>query len=259
MYEEYSRFYDDLYEGKRLDTSGIWEDDKKFWLKKVKEAGSPILEMACGSGRLAVPMANIGFTVHGIDNSPEMLALLKERYNNSSGRGNLTWELSSIEDESDQSHNYSLVFAAVSALQYLKDRKSQKMTFGNAYRSLKRGGKFIVDVFNPNPEFVTAWGQEILMKQVQSNTDTDLEITWYCAPESYDESTHVVNMPSIFIFKTSVGERNVLMPASYYCYTKEELEDLFLGAGFNEIDTVGGYNEESFSIASKRIIMTGIK
>lgn len=261
MYTEYSKFYDALYEGKRLDIGGVWEEDKSFWLEQARKAGSPILELACGSGRLAVPITQLGLNVYGVDNSPEMLALLKKKWDEiPEKKGNLAWELSSMSEGNEYPFGFNLAFAAVSVIQYLQTRDEQERAFNKVFSSLGNGGKFIVDVFNPNPNFITAWGRKILMKQVQDLTDPNLQkITWFCTPESFDDRTHVLNMPSEFVFETPDGEKTLTLPSSYYCYTKEELEGLFLETGFRDITTVGGYNQEPFTEESKRIIMSGIK
>lgn len=229
MYAEYSKFYDALYEGKRLDGNGVWEEDKIFWLEQARKAGSPILELACGSGRLAIPITQLGLNVHGVDNSPEMLALLKKKWDKIPERkGHLAWELSSMSEGNKYPSGFNLAFAAVSAIQYLQTRGEQEGAFNKVFNSLGSGGKFIVDVFNPNPNFITTWGRKILMKQVQDLTDPNLQrITWFCTPEFFDEQSHILNMPSEFVFETPATRRVLTLPATYYCYTKEELEGFF--------------------------------
>src|SRR5437762_12653200 len=45
-----------------------------FWLEQAQRYGGPILELGCGTGRLAIPLAEAGFAVTGIDRAPAMLA-----------------------------------------------------------------------------------------------------------------------------------------------------------------------------------------
>jgi SAM-dependent methyltransferase len=44
-----------------------------FWLSRAQAAGGPVLELGCGTGKLAVPLAEAGFSVVGLDNSPALL------------------------------------------------------------------------------------------------------------------------------------------------------------------------------------------
>lgn len=50
---------------------GKYED--AWYLKKVKKYGGPVLDLACGTGRIALMMARAGFHVVGVDNSEGML------------------------------------------------------------------------------------------------------------------------------------------------------------------------------------------
>src|SRR6266508_2666892 len=63
--------YDTLYSG--LDTDGAIEA-----LVELAGAG-PVLELAIGTGRLALPLAERGLEVHGIDASEAMVAKLREK------------------------------------------------------------------------------------------------------------------------------------------------------------------------------------
>lgn len=49
-----------------------------WYLRHAREVGSPILEVACGTGRLALLLAEHGFEVTGVDLSPRMLARAEE-------------------------------------------------------------------------------------------------------------------------------------------------------------------------------------
>ena len=44
-----------------------------FWVARAKEGGGPVLELACGTGRVSWPIARAGIDVVGIDLSPAML------------------------------------------------------------------------------------------------------------------------------------------------------------------------------------------
>ena len=61
----------------RGDTSG-WPD-RAFYRDLILEAGEPVLDVGCGTGRLLLDYASEGIDVDGVDNSPEMLALCREK------------------------------------------------------------------------------------------------------------------------------------------------------------------------------------
>src|SRR5947209_16987213 len=61
----------------RGDTSE-WED-RSFYRDIILEGGQPALDVGCGTGRLLLDYLASGIDVDGVDNSPEMLALCREK------------------------------------------------------------------------------------------------------------------------------------------------------------------------------------
>ena len=64
----------DLFRG---DTSA-W-DDRFFFLDVLKKYGAPVLDVGCGTGRILLDFMQLGYDIDGIDNSPEMLARLRQK------------------------------------------------------------------------------------------------------------------------------------------------------------------------------------
>jgi SAM-dependent methyltransferase len=52
-------------------------EDLPFWLKLASQAGDPLLELGCGTGRLLIPLAQGGHRCFGLDHDLEMLNYLK--------------------------------------------------------------------------------------------------------------------------------------------------------------------------------------
>ncbi len=48
--------------------------DVAFYIEQARKAGSPVLELGCGTGRILIPVAEAGIDIVGLDNSPAMLA-----------------------------------------------------------------------------------------------------------------------------------------------------------------------------------------
>ena len=69
MYSDFSIYYDKFH--------AQVSEDIPLVLEISLRAGGPILELGCGSGRLLLPLARAGLEVIGLDNSPEMLAILE--------------------------------------------------------------------------------------------------------------------------------------------------------------------------------------
>src|SRR2546422_1837817 len=74
-YDEYA-FVADLY-----DHVGPYRSrpDVAFFLNEAVNAGSPVVELGCGTGRVLIPIARAGVEIVGVDSSPHMLSVCRER------------------------------------------------------------------------------------------------------------------------------------------------------------------------------------
>ncbi|HEX5501234.1 MAG TPA: class I SAM-dependent methyltransferase, partial [Thermomicrobiales bacterium] len=63
----------------RLYDAFPFDADLPFYLELAAAQGGRVLELACGSGRVLVPLARAGHRVVGLDASPHMLALAREK------------------------------------------------------------------------------------------------------------------------------------------------------------------------------------
>jgi SAM-dependent methyltransferase len=55
-----------------------YTEDIPFWLDLAAQQGGPLLELGCGTGRVAMPLAQAGLIVYGLDRDAQMLALLRQ-------------------------------------------------------------------------------------------------------------------------------------------------------------------------------------
>src|SRR5947208_2019322 len=63
----------------RLYDSFRYDADLPWYLELAAAQGGRVLELACGSGRVLLPLARAGHEVVGLDSSPHMLALAREK------------------------------------------------------------------------------------------------------------------------------------------------------------------------------------
>jgi SAM-dependent methyltransferase len=110
-------------------------------------AGSPprALELAVGSGRVAVPLSQAGVRVTGIDISDDMIRLLRAKPG-----GN---EIKLIEGDFadvDVDEEFPLIYLPFNTLFALPDQERQIECFRNVARALESGGRFVLDTFVPD-------------------------------------------------------------------------------------------------------------
>jgi len=100
--------------------------------------GGAALEFAIGTGRVAVPLAERGVKVAGIDNSEAMLRRLREK----------TTEIEAVEGDMATTHvagEFALVFLVFNTISNLTTQDAQVACFANAAAHLKPGGRFVIE------------------------------------------------------------------------------------------------------------------
>jgi SAM-dependent methyltransferase len=110
----------------------------------VSQGPSRILELAAGTGRLAIPLAALGHHVTGVDVSDEML----ERLRATDVNQGVTTEHGDMVDDLPAGP-FDLVFVAFNSLFMLAEADRQRACFAAVSRVLATGGVFVVEAFVP--------------------------------------------------------------------------------------------------------------
>ena len=106
-------------------------------------AGDGALELAIGTGRIAVPLAARGVRVAGIDLSADMVAVLRAKTNSIPVEvGDMTTTRVAGE--------FSLAFIVYNSLNNVTTQEGQVAVFANAAGHLEPGGRFVVEVGVPS-------------------------------------------------------------------------------------------------------------
>jgi SAM-dependent methyltransferase len=103
-----------------------------------------VLELGVGTGRVAVPLAERGLQVVGIDASTAMLDRLAAKYD-----GPLLTSLCGDFADVDVDGDFSLILVAADTLFMLTTQDEQVRCFTNAAAHLAPGGVFVVEAFVP--------------------------------------------------------------------------------------------------------------
>lgn len=109
-------------------------------------AGGPVLELAVGSGRVALPLADRGVAVEGVEASPEMVALLRAK----PGGDAVPVVIGDMADV-PTTGPYPLVYLVFNTLFNLTGAGRQEDCFRNVARVLGPGGAFVIEAFVPDP------------------------------------------------------------------------------------------------------------
>lgn len=137
-----------------------WGDrDVPFWLTLAKETGGPVLELACGTGRVLLPLARAGLQVTGLDISPHMLAVARRKLEKEEPEVQARVQL--VEGDMRDfalGERFGLVLIPFRSFQALLERGDQRRCLGCCASHLRPGGRLAIDVFNPRLSRVSTAG-----------------------------------------------------------------------------------------------------
>jgi SAM-dependent methyltransferase len=140
-----AEWYDRLLETEKKDIS--------LYTDKAAAAGSPVLELACGTGRLMIPMLEGGLKVDGIDASTEMLALCREKLAGKNLEASLyEQDIASF----DLNKQYKFIFISGGSFQILHSLDDAYNCLQSVYQHLEPGGTFMLDTFIPFDDIISS-------------------------------------------------------------------------------------------------------
>jgi SAM-dependent methyltransferase len=126
-------------------------EDVEFYVEEAVAAGGPVVELACGTGRIAVPVAKAGVRVIGVDGSPGMLEVARE-YAAAEGV-ELDLRLGDMR-EPPVDERVPLVLIPFRSLLHMTTDRDRLRALRAARELLVAGGRLVFDVFAPSREDV---------------------------------------------------------------------------------------------------------
>jgi SAM-dependent methyltransferase len=126
-------------------------EDVSFYVEEAKRAGGPVVELAVGTGRVAVPTAAAGIRVIGVDSSPGMLEVCRERAELAGVAGLLDLRLGDLSDPPVE-ERVRLVTCPFRSYLHLLDDAARLGALRAARELLVPGGRLVFDVFAPAPD-----------------------------------------------------------------------------------------------------------
>jgi SAM-dependent methyltransferase len=126
-------------------------EDVGFYVEEAQQAGSPVVELGVGTGRIAVPTAAAGIRVIGVDSSPGMLEVCREQAELAGVAGLLDLRLGEVEAP-PVDERVGLVTCPFRSFLHLLDDDTRLRALRAARELLVPGGRFVFDVFAPSAE-----------------------------------------------------------------------------------------------------------
>jgi SAM-dependent methyltransferase len=177
-------------------------EDVDFYVELALAADGPVVELAVGTGRIAIPLARAGVRVIGVDSSPGMLAVARAAAEEAGVADLVDLRVGDLR-EPPVPERVELVLCPFRSLLHMRTEAEKLQALRAARSLLVDGGRFVFDVFAPSCEDIAEthgrwlerepgiferadWdeGSRTLFLSVRSDAaETTFGLHWLSAPE----------------------------------------------------------------------------
>jgi len=229
-------------------------DDLPFWLAFARGGGGPFLDLACGTGRVLLPLLEAGLDGDGLDASQEMLARCAVKARDAGKRPTLACaDMRAFR----MPRRYARALCAFNAFAHLLDTEAQLAALRCVREHLVEGGAFAIDLGWPRPEIWSATPEQRVLEGefahparatrlllFDRRTMDPLAQTQHSRIEIEERDLHGGLM------RTHVSD-TVLRWTH-----RLELELLFRAAGFSRWEIHAGFEREPLTAGAQQMIAT---
>ncbi|HEV2655134.1 MAG TPA: class I SAM-dependent methyltransferase [Ktedonobacteraceae bacterium] len=227
-------------------------EDLDMYRNFAELSGGKILELACGSGRVLLPLAQDGYAVTGVDTSAAMLAIARDRLQEGGLSGRVTLVQQDV-SALNLGQKFRLAFIALGSFGHIATRKTQRLTLAAVHAHLSPGGTFIVDISNADARYMEGLGSHILHQGTWRRDDGTL-LTHFVSPANATDS-HLLELTHFYDQHSQGGTvQRTTVTTHLYLFERSEIELLLEQAGFVVKDVYGDYDFGPYQLESPRMI-----
>jgi SAM-dependent methyltransferase len=232
-------------------------DDLDLYLPLAARADGPNLELAAGSGRLAVPLAAAGHEVRAVDIDPAMLARARDRgalVDLPDGRLELV-QADLLELAPPDPPRHALAFIALNSLMLLPSRDSQRAAIRVLADHLRPGGLVAVDAWIPDADDLARFDGRIFLEWVREDPVSGALVT-KSGSALHDASSATLILTTVFE-EAAQGEapRRWVRQDRLRLISADELAAFAEDAGLRVEVVAGGYDLTSLGPGSERAVL----
>jgi SAM-dependent methyltransferase len=243
-------------------TATVWHEDDDFWVtmrpylfdqarlaktpteidQLIQLAGlSPgmsILDLGCGPGRHALELARRGFRVTGVDRTGGYVSRARELADTEG------LDVEFVQADMRQflrPGGFEVGLSLFTSFGYFEDPAENRQVLVNAYRSLRDGGKLVMELM----------GKEVLARIFQERGWREQDDVLLLEERKVKDGWRRIE--SRWILVGEEERREFLI--SHWLYSAAELSALLAGSGFRSVDAYGGLDGGPYDHTAKRLVM----
>jgi SAM-dependent methyltransferase len=250
-YHVIAKYYDGAYAAKQDLV------DLPFYLDLAEQSRGPILEIACGTGRVLLPIARKGIAICGVDNSQAMLDILKQNLASEPQdvRARITVQEGDMRTFS-LNRKFPLVMIPFRPMQHMFTVEDQVAALKTGAAHLTDTGILAFDVFYPKFDMIwTRVGEEVAEMEWAPPSDPTKLVRRFFRKDAIDKINQIFSFT--FIFRTYQSGDLILEETEAFrlCYyTYPHLRALFLLAGLEPVAEYGSFAKTPLDNTAEQMI-----
>ena len=231
--------------------------DLGFWLDLAQEVEGPILEVACGTGRVLLPVARAGRSIDGLDVTPSLLEVLRAKLSLEPPEVQARVQLheGDMRDFSLE-RRYSLIMLPFRPFQHMLTLDDQQRAMDCLAHHLQPGGRLALNVFYPKSVILEDLGQEREEQSWVDPVDPTVTVTRSFLGRAHHKLHQYFEAE--FIFRSYrdgelIAEERSALNLAYFTYPHMVL--LLRGAGLRVVAEYGSFDKEPIEICKEMIFV----
>jgi 2-polyprenyl-3-methyl-5-hydroxy-6-metoxy-1,4-benzoquinol methylase len=227
---------------------GGFDADVPLTMQLANEFGSPILDIACGTGTMALRLAAQGYQVTGVDIVPEMIAWASQKATQDSAA--VEWVVADARDF-HLNKQFSFIYMIGNAFQHFLTRTDHEALFARVHEHLHPEGCFMFVTRNPSARNLL----EARFTEPQQYKQDDGTLLTATEKQHYDSITQIQHYTfhNLWVDPEGKQREETFRTALRYVFP-QEMEALLHYNGFKIRDCYGSWGLEPLSAESRSMI-----
>ncbi|ACI19621.1 class I SAM-dependent methyltransferase [Dictyoglomus thermophilum] len=207
--------------------------------------GHLILDLGCGFGRHTLELGKRGYRTIGIDRSEDLIEIAKEEAKKDRVF-NVEFYVMEYKDIEKLGYKFDVVFSLYTSFG-LSTYEEDKEAIEKVYNVLKKGGRFLIDIENRDA---------LLRYFIPYSWDVFNDYILLTEHQFEPESGYYISNRIVFDLKNNTKKEFI---RKIYLYTASEIARVLEEKGFRVERFIGDYDGKKFHVASRRLIVVGVK
>jgi len=219
-----------------------------FYLKSAIEYGEPILELACGTGRVTIPIAKEGLSIAGLD---LLNTMLKEAKRKSKEAGvKIDWVEANMTDFY-LNKEFNLVIMSGCAFNWFLELESVEKCLSCVKKHLKPKAGFIFDAFNPDLNILIRDPSKAYPNAEYQDPD-GRGLVIVSESTRYDKTTQIIKVRLSY----SIADKTINNELRLRIFFPQELDAILKYNGFKINAKYGDFDQTPFTSDSRRQVFS---